>query len=495
MSRIQISNLTFSYPGSSKDIFKDVTFQMDTDWKLGFIGRNGRGKTTFMKLLTGELIDYSGNINHNVLFDYFPVAITDRSAAVIDLIETHCPQVMQWEIEREFSLLNLSDDLLGRSFETLSGGEACKVQLIMLFLNQNHFLLIDEPTNHLDREGRAVVSRYLNQKKGFILVSHDRHFLDDCVDHILSINRMNIEIVQGNFSSWQHNKALQDQFEYRQNVKLKREITTLTVAQKRTKNWSDKVESSKIGDHAIDRGAIGAQSARMMKRSKSIERRINRSIEEKESLLKNIESADPLELFPQLYRSEKLLELLDVFLSYAGKPILQGVTFTLRAGERVAISGANGSGKTSLLKLLSGHIKPESGAYHMPNDLLISYVSQKTDDLCGSLKDYAENNKISESLLKSMLSKLDFDALQFERPLDQLSEGQKKKVLLARSICERAHIYLWDEPLNFVDVISRIQLEEMILKSMPTMIFIEHDRTFTDSVATRVVHLTPHVSK
>lgn len=246
MSLINISNLTFSYEGSFHNIFENVSFQIDTDWKLGFTGRNGRGKTTFLKLLMGKY-EYSGTISSNVSFEYFPYDVPDADFFVIDVIHEISPNAQDWEIARELSLLNVSDDLLYRSYSTLSKGEQTKALLAALFLKENSFLLIDEPTNHLDTLGRKTLSDYLKRKHGFILVSHDRVFLDNCIDHILVINKTNIEVQRGNFSSWWRNKEMQDSFERAENEKHKKEISRLTAAAQKTSGWSDRVEKSKNG--------------------------------------------------------------------------------------------------------------------------------------------------------------------------------------------------------------------------------------------------------
>ena len=185
MSLINITNLTFSYDGSYDNIFENVSFQIDTDWKLGFIGRNGRGKTTFLNLLLGKY-EYSGTISAKVTFEYFPFTVTNKDDLAINVIDTIYPDYLLWQVMRELSLLQVSEDVLYRPFNTLSNGEQTKVLLATMFLKENSFLLIDEPTNHLDMDAREIVSDYLNSKAGFILVSHDRAFLDNCVDHILS---------------------------------------------------------------------------------------------------------------------------------------------------------------------------------------------------------------------------------------------------------------------------------------------------------------------
>ena len=282
MSMIKMENLTFSYPTSYDNIFENVNFQIDTDWKLGFVGRNGRGKTTLLNLLLGKY-EYSGKIISSVQFDYFPYPVTDKSQLTETILQDVCPAAEEWEIMRELSYLDVDMEVLWRPFETLSNGEQTKVLLAALFLNEGHFLLIDEPTNHLDVKAREMVAAYLKKKKGFILVSHDRHFLDGCVDHILSLTRASIEVQSGNFSSWMANFERQQEFELAQNERLQKDIGRLQQAAKRSEVWSDRVEASKIG--AADKGYVGHKAAKMMKRSKSIEARQQKAIEQKSGLL------------------------------------------------------------------------------------------------------------------------------------------------------------------------------------------------------------------
>jgi len=193
MSLISVNNLTFGYDGSLNNIFENASFNIDTDWKLGLIGRNGKGKTTFLKLLQGKY-KYKGTITKNVEVDYFPFDIKNKDRMAIEIINEIAPQVEDWEIVKELNLLNTDTEILYRNFNILSGGEQVKILLVSLFLKGNNFLLIDEPTNHLDSETRENLVKYLNKKKGFILVSHDRNFLDKVVDHIISINNTNIDI-------------------------------------------------------------------------------------------------------------------------------------------------------------------------------------------------------------------------------------------------------------------------------------------------------------
>ena len=512
MSLIQVSDLSFTYEGSFDPVFEEVSFQIDTDWKLGLTGRNGRGKTTLLRLLQGGLT-YTGSISASVRFDYFPCPVKDPSLMAYEVLENlpGSDRYEFWELLRELGRLQVAEEILYRPFKSLSGGERTKLLLAALFLQKN-FLLIDEPTNHLDQEGRRLVSRYLSSKKGFILVSHDRVFLDGCVDHILAVNRTGIEVQKGNFSSWRENKRRQDAFELAENDRLKKDIRRLKAAARQSGNWAEKVEGQKIGRNPKKeetfigtRSYIGEKSRRMQQRRKNLERRQNRAIEEKEKLLKNIETAEDLKLFFLSHHSQKLAVLEHVEVGYGcpPKPVCKEVSLEICQGQRIFLQGKNGCGKSSILKLILDW-EEFSGAYHngaevqlckgslwRAGGLKISYVSQETSFLVGGLREYSLACGVEERLFMALLRKLGFSREQFEKPMEDYSEGQKKKVLLARSLCEQAHLYVWDEPLNYIDFDSRIQIEELIMKFRPTMLLVEHDEAFTEKVATHKVALEP----
>lgn len=521
MSMINVFNLTFAYDSSYDNIFENVSFQINTDWKLGFIGRNGRGKTTFLNLLLGRY-DYSGNINASVDFEYFPYSVDNPDAMTLSIVEDILPDIEMWQIFRELNLLDTDPEILYRPFSTLSNGERTKVLLAALFLKENAFLLIDEPTNHLDASARERVAQYLNSKKGFILVSHDRVFLDRCIDHVLSINRADIEVCKGNFSSWYADKEALDKMELARNEHLKQDIRRLEASARQSSRWSDKIESTKTGTRVAglrpDRGHIGHQAAKMMKRAKSIQSRQEQAIQEKEKLLKNVEIMDNLKLNQMKYHSQTLVSLKDISVGYASTSstaqtfrhtdplqessvldmenlesnnihtVCSNISFEIRKGDRICLSGKNGCGKSSLLKLILGENAPSySGELHIGSGLQISYVSQETSHLNGALSDFARQNGLDETVFCSVLRKLGFERVQFEKQIDEYSEGQKKKVLLAKSLCKPAHLFLWDEPLNFIDVFSRMQIEELLLEYQPTMLFVEHDLAFQEKIATRII--------
>jgi lincosamide and streptogramin A transport system ATP-binding/permease protein len=233
----------------------------------------------------------------------------------------------------------------------------------------------------------------------------------------------------------------------------------------------------------------------MMKRAKSIENRKLDAIEEKKGLLKNIEQADALKMNLLPFSKKRLIEAENLNLFYGEREIASNIDFTLQEGDRIAIRGKNGSGKSTLFKLLLGDEIKYTGRFHVAQGLKLSYVSQDTSHLIGNLKDFAVTYGLDEAIFKTVLRQLDFSRGQFEKDIQDFSGGQKKKVLLAKSLAEPAHVFLWDEPLNFVDVFSRVQVEELILKYQPTMIFVEHDRLFADKIATKIVHLDKNQTK
>ena len=508
MAQIRVTDLTFSYEGSFDNIFENVSFSIDTNWKLGFIGRNGKGKTSFLYLLLGKY-PYSGTISAPALFDYFPYLINGRqmqlpAAEFIEELKSSCEL---WRVLRELDDLQEDAEILYRPFATLSPGERTKLLLAVLFSGENDFLLIDEPTNHLDQESREIVKKYLSAKKGFILVSHDRDLLDACIDHVLVLNRKTIEVQSGNFSSWWENKRRKDQFAAAENEKHLREIAALRQAAARTSAWADQNERTKIGFDPLKepdrskntRAFIGAKTKKLQSQVKHTEKRINREIEEKEGLLVDLERPVDLKLTPLVHHKESLVNVRDYSVSYpdAKQPAFTGLTFSVQRGQRIALYGKNGCGKSTLLKRIlekagagdTGIPVTESGICETASGLIISYVSQDTSMLKGTIREFCSIRLLEESLFCAILRQLDMERAQFCKNMEDYSEGQKKKVLLAASLLTPAHLYLWDEPLNYIDVFSRMQIEKLLLTYHPTMLFVEHDTRFREKVATQVIAL------
>lgn len=518
MAQISVNNLTFNYEGSFDNIFENVSFSIDTDWKLGFVGRNGKGKTTFLNLLLGKY-EYQGLITTSTVFDYFPYQLKDdywelSAAEFMDELKT---DVETWKVMCELDKLKLDAEVLYRPFRTLSFGERTKVLLAVLFSGENDFLLIDEPTNHLDQESREIVKAYLAEKKGFILVSHDRDFLDACIDHVLVLNRNSIEVQMGNFSSWWENKKRNDQFAQMENEKHKKEISKLEIAADRARRWAEKGEKSKIGydpvkdhDHNVisSRAYVGTKTRKMQSRVKQLGQRIEKEIQQKEGLLQDIEAPVDLKIMPRKHHKETLISAYEYGLKYldAKEELFKALSFEIKQGERVFLCGENGCGKSSLVKTIllkaEGKERPEekesilsrlnlteSGTLTTASGLVISYINQDTSFLKGNIKDFCKKQGLDESLFCAILRQLDMERVQFTKNMEDFSEGQKRKILIAASLLTSAHLYVWDEPLNYIDVFSRMQIENLLITYQPTMLIVDHDVRFREKIATKTIEM------
>ena len=501
--QVSVRDLSFTYDGSYTPVFEHVSFTFDTSWRLGLIGRNGKGKTTLLRLLLAastRLLKYEGHISMPLTPVYFPYPVADMNANTRDVMLSAAPDAEEWQLICELNQLDVDDSVLDRPFSTLSKGEQTKTLLAALFAREDAYPMIDEPTNHLDAHGRELVADYLRRKdgrssgSGFLLVSHDRAFLNRCIDHVLSFNRSDVWVMQGNYDTWEARLNQQNEYEQGRNEVLRRDIRHLEESARRTAEWSAKAEKGKFHvppsvSAVVDRGFVGAKAASMMKKSQNSIRRKERAIEEKKSLLHNVEKVGELKLTVLQHPKDVLISVTDGRVIYDGRTVCEGVSFTLRRGDRIALSGPNGCGKSSILKALCGQGGSLTGQISVAPNLIISYVPQQTEDMRGPVEDFIRENGVDETLFKAILRNMDFTRDLFDRPIEQMSQGQKKKLLLARSLCIPAHLYVWDEPMNYIDVLSRVQLEGLLLEYEPTLLLVEHDAVFLERVCTQTVRL------
>lgn len=477
---ITIKDLTFGYDGSGNNLFNNINVTLDTSWKLALAGRNGRGKTTFFKLLKGELM-YEGTIT-----------------GVPPVVEFPCeelPDVEDWRVRKELNLMGADPDIMWRPMETLSGGERTKLMLANLFASDGIYPLIDEPTNHLDRQGRAKVAEYLSSKEGFIMISHDRDFLDHCTDHTLVITRTGIELVNATFSTWWDNNEQRMQSEQARNAQLKKEMGSIETAMKKNASWSGKAEGyknrahapSKVAEDHFRRVYEAKKASKLMSLAKNLENRNEKKLQEKQLLLKDLEREQTLKITGSEHHDRKPVILKDVSVLRYGEPVAGGISLTIERGQKISLQGPNGCGKSTLIKYLAGVTDEEGitveGDVHIAKDLKISYVGQDTSSLKGSLYEICEERGADKTQFSTILVKMGFTGEMLYRDVDALSLGQKKFVMLALSLCEKADVYLWDEPLNYIDVYMRKEIERLVKESDVTMLFVEHDRAFAQAVA------------
>lgn len=526
MAQITVSNMSFQYSDYYHPIFEKVNLILDTNWKAGLIGRNGRGKTTLLKLLLGIYEPSEGNIKLPCAMDYFPYENVEGYTNVMDIIkenigglrtmEIRMEEIIEsndkehfdeynilldkymqldgYEVEanilKEFDLMKLNRELLERDFSTLSGGEKTAIQLIALFLKKNNFILLDEPTNHLDIDRKQMVTEYLSKKKGFIVVSHDRNFLDIVVDHIISINKSDITIEQGNYSSWKNNKDLKEQYELRTKLKLEKEIKQLERQIDQNKKWASAGERQKY-EFKCHARANGAK--RFQRQSRNSQDNIEKNIDTKKSLLLNFEEKKEFLLASEEILEDFLIKVEQLNFSYpnSNRNILKDVNFEIVPGERLWIRGKNGTGKTTLMKILTSDIKSDCIKY--ADGLKIAKVGQESTWTEGMVEDLFYElegvNKENFEYFQSICQCFDVPQDYLERPIETYSNGERKKVDIARALSQNMNIVFLDEPLNYMDVYFREQLEEALLNCSAAIVFVEHDERFGENVATKRMNL------
>lgn len=502
MSILEINNLSFSFDNQERILFDNTSFRLDTDWKLGLVGRNGRGKTTLLKILREEL-DFQGGItkSKDISFSYFPEKIADKEMIAIEALQA-ITDIELWRLEKELRQLEMAPELLWVPFRQLSGGEQTKVLLAFSFLNETDFPLIDEPTNHLDIVSRKIVADYLKKKnQGFIVVSHDTYFLDEVIDHVMALEKHRITIHKGNYRVFEEEKQLRDNLELMQNEKLKKEITRLRKTAREKELWSQSREGDKFNkrkgfidsdERGKNRGAIGADAARTMKRAKAIEKRAQDKVTEKEGLLKDIERIAGLSINYQPSIHKHLIKAEDIQFGYDQKPLTKAASFEVNQGDIVAFVGPNGVGKSTLLALLKGDQSLLlSGELHFFHDFVTSFVDQDFTKNTGSITDFSKNNKLELEYMLNNLKKLGLERDVFQTNIEKMSMGQRKKVEMAKSLVTDSQIYYWDEPLNYLDTYNQDQLTALIQETRPTMIIVDHNLDFLRKIDAKLIMLEP----
>lgn len=497
MEPITINKLTFAYSGQ-EPLFTNCTLDLNSDWKLGLLGRNGRGKTTLMRILLGQ-VNFTGTIISKLTFSYFPLKIKDprqfAGEAVLAAVSVSTRE--QWQLERELNLMGVDPALLWQSYESLSGGEQTKVQLAALFALDGNFLLLDEPTNHLDQHGRQQVADYLAKKQqGFIITSHDQAFLDQVIDHTLVIERHQLVLSHGNYSTYFQQKHRRDQEALANNRQLRSEIKSLKNSRQQRLQWAQRAEGKKKHNSHADKGFIGAKAAKMMKKAMTTAGRLDAAIKDRQGLLRELEDVDrlPLNNLPSHHTTQLKVE--EVTLTIAGRQLFKPVSFKVDAHDQVALIGPNGAGKSSLLNAIQGNLTAQAtGTITLANTIKISCVRQNYATNHGHLADFAEANGLAYDLLLNILRKLGMERATFRIPIEEMSMGQQKKVEFARSLATPAQLYLWDEPLNYLDTYNQQQLIQLVNGYRPPLLFVEHDKHFIEAVASKQVLIQPFPGK
>jgi len=536
MTIISLRDIAFNYAFGEANLFDKVSFDINFGDRVGLIGPNGCGKTTLFRIITGELKPMSGAIVRpkerieqaylrqeteesfqGSLFEYvfsvfaeaFEAKVArDASEEQLRKSKDTSPDLgLKYSTadERFNSLggpglirnteatlwgLGFTKNQFTQPFDSLSGGEKTKASLARLLLKKPEFLILDEPTNHLDRDSLQWLEQYLRNFYGtYLLVSHDRFFLDRTVDRILDLRRGKLKEYKGNYSFYrrQRDKEIERQWELFEQRQKK--VRKLKEESQRRKVWSARKEKEKTGAKG-EKGFISHRSAKLAKRAKAVEKRIGqvekveKPFEEKKISLK----------FPAFRESSKaVLTVSDLAKSFGKKELFSDLSFTILRGENLCIHGPNGSGKTTLMKVILGQEKPDAGEVRLGHKVKIGYYDQERAmlDPQETILEEALLSDVSgdQAWVRTILGALMLRGDSVHKKIKDLSEGEKGKVCVAKLLVSGANFLLLDEPINHLDIDAREAVENALLQYPGTILLVSHDRFFIDRLAKQSIML------
>lgn len=516
MPALSVRNLTMTF--IERNLFTDVSFDVEERDKVGFIGANGVGKTTLFKILNGEISPVSGTVTfsknvrpgymeqhacnnpradvyHELLsvFDYLSDMETEISALahqidnksgnLDELVERQTMLIEQFERAGGLTYKSRTRSaLLGLGFSendftmpvgNLSGGQRSKLCLAKLLLSQSNMLLLDEPTNHLDIDAIAWLEGFLRDFKGaMIIISHDRYFLDNVTNKTIELEHNRAMVYKGSYSEFVKkkesvNESLKNKYEH--DLKEIKRIEGIVEQQKRwgqAHNFITAASKQKEADRIKD-GLVAPES-------------------ELETMRMHFE--------PRCESGNDVLICKNLAKSFDNKQLFKNVDIHIRKGERVFIIGGNGCGKTTLFRILTGKTPMNSGEYDYGANVEIGYFDQMQQnlDLSKTALDEVWDTfpNMTQTEVRSALASFLFKGDEVFKPLSKMSGGERARVSLLKLMLKGSNFLLLDEPTNHLDASSREELEKTLLDYSGTMLIVSHDRYFINKIADRILLLT-----
>lgn len=490
---LQINSLSKEY--LDHQVLTDISFTINSEDRIGLIGINGSGKTTLLKLLSGVETPDNGQIiknSKNLEIGYIP-QVTDFpiSKNIIEglTISLGLDNNEIYKINIALDKLNINDLAL-KPFNTLSSGQKTKIYLARLLIQKPDVLLLDEPTNHLDIESLEWLENYLKNYQGAILVvSHDRKFLDNTVTKILELENGKIKTYGGNYSFYRQQKLIEFESQKRNYIVQEKKTERILERVRIMKNQTQQLEVITSGtDHYKRRKAAKSAS-----RAKSTEKMLIKQLNEN-GIEKPQEDFELSVLFKPKRESNKLVGFLDkVSKKFNDKQIISNFSLEINKGDRIALVGSNGSGKSTLINLILNKLSPTSGKIEMGSNVDVGYLPQEHNQLNSDLNpvDYlVQTNKIDKTSAYKLIKRFLFTNEDIKTPINELSSGQKSKILLASIMVSGSNFIILDEPTNYLDIPSREALEDALASYKGTLLVVSHDRYFLDRInLTKTINL------
>lgn len=538
----------FRFPELTRTLIDNANFRIQLSGsspsRIGLIGPNGHGKTTLIRLLCGELKPNAGRFitPPSLNIAYLPQALleeqklqpllafvqeplqpilaleqelrqieaemTDSTGQMLDsLLEIYGSKLARYEaadgyqLEHRVELVLQALDLKAlspeRPLHTLSVGQQARAALARLLLSPADLLVLDEPTNHLDITACQWLEEYLESiDRSVLLVSHDRHFLDRTVHEIWNLEHGVFETYPGNYTEYQdfcekRRERLKHEYMLQQ-----QEIRRLERSAQQRQSWSDQKERTKIGNHVMDRGFIGARAAKQAKRAKHLELRIEQELEKRRAELPRIDREVNLTFPVKKAPPHHMIRLHNIAHTRGSQLLFDDLQLDINRGQRWAITGPNGSGKSTLLQIILGHLEPDEGTRRQFAGVQAHHYTQEHGELLRQQSHsdttilQAIDASYTDTTTRTLLAYLGFKKDDVFRPIHVLSPGQLARVALAKALLSGANLLLLDEPTNHLDLRARRALEQGLRNYQGTLICVSHDRAFLNKLGPMVQHLS-----
>ena len=512
MIDISVSNVSKEFEVGRK-ILDGLTFQVDTGERVGLLGKNGAGKTTLFRILTGELEPDEGQVSvasgkRVGLISQIPVypagytveavlraafqrlqdmeeemesltarmaagesdpALLRRYDALTAAFESGGGYDVETPLNKVCNGLDISADMRARPFADLSGGEKTRVNLGRLILEDTDILLLDEPTNHLDLRCTEWLEDYLSRFKGTVLtISHDRWFLDKVVDRVIELENGRAEFYAGNYSYYVEEKERRYQEKLKQYEKEQAKIEQLQAAADKMHLWAF------MGNDKLHKRAFSMEK-RIARLRKTDKPRKDRKLE--------------IKFGEREFRGDEVMVIKDLKKSFGDRTLFEHVDLEVVGGERIALLGDNGTGKSTLIKMIMGEESPDEGKIRLGPTVKIGYLPQiihfdRPDRNLVDTMLYAQNCSTQEA--RDRLAAFDFRGEDVFKSVSALSGGEQSRLRLCMLMDNKINLLILDEPTNHLDLNSREWIEEAVADYTGNLLFVSHDRYFINQFATRI---------